>query len=49
MVIGGLIATFLVGLLCLVFGAGFLGFLLLAGSVGSGVYLGVKHPRMLKL
>lgn len=48
MAIGGLVATFLIGLLCLMFGAGFLGFLLLAGSVGGAIYIGVKHPRMLK-
>jgi hypothetical protein len=48
MVIGGLVATFIIGVLCLFLGAGMLGFLLVAGSIGGGIYLGVKHPRMLK-
>lgn len=48
MVIGGLAAMFVIGILCFLFGAGFLGFLLLASSIGGGIYLGVKHPRMLK-
>ena len=43
-----LVAVFAVGLLLFLFGAGFLGFLCVAGSVGTGIYLGVKHPRMLK-
>jgi len=48
MVIGGLVATFLLGILLMFLGAGFVGFLLLAGSIGGGIYLGVKHPNMLR-
>lgn len=48
MVIGALVATFLLGLLCLMFGAGFVGFLLVVGSPALATYLAVKHPRMLK-
>lgn len=44
-----LVAVFAVGLLMFLFGAGFLGFLLVAGSVGSGIYLAVKRPEMLKI
>lgn len=43
-----LVAVFAIGLLLTLFGAGFLGFLCITGAVGSGIYLGVKHPERLK-
>lgn len=44
-----LLAVFAVGLLLVLFGAGFLGFLCLAGSVGYGGYLAVRKPERLRL
>lgn len=43
-----LVAVFALGLLLTLFGAGFLGFLCIAGTVGYGGYLAVKDPAKLK-
>jgi hypothetical protein len=43
-----LVAVFAVGLLLALFGAGFLGFLCIAGSVGYGGYTAVKNPAKLR-
>jgi hypothetical protein len=44
-----LVAVFALGLLLALFGAGFLGFLCIAGSVGGGAYLALKHPERLRI
>lgn len=44
-----LLAVFALGLLFVLFGAGFLAFLCIAGSVGAGTYLAVKRPEKLKI
>lgn len=44
-----LVAVFALGLMLTLFGAGFLGFLCIATSVGYGGYLAVKNPARLKL
>lgn len=44
-----LLAVFTVGLLLTLFGAGFMGFLCIAGSIGTGVYFAVKHPDRLSI
>jgi hypothetical protein len=43
-----LVAVFALGLLLTLFGAGFLGFLCIAGSAGVGGYFAVKNPAKLK-
>lgn len=43
-----LVAVFALGLLLVLLGAGFVGFLCLAGSVGTGAYLAIKNPNALK-
>lgn len=44
-----LLAVFALGCLMALFGAGVLGFLAIVGSAGTGAYLAVKHPHMLKI
>lgn len=44
-----LAAVFFVGLVMALFGAGFLAFLCIAGSVGTGLYLAVKDPSQLRI
>lgn len=44
-----LVAVFALGLLLTLFGAGFLGFLCIAGSVITGGYLAVKSPERLRI
>lgn len=44
-----LLAVFALGCLMALFGAGFLGFLFIAGSAGTGGYLALKHPHMLRI
>lgn len=48
MVLLGLVGVFALGLLFLLFGAGFFGGLFVLGSAGTAIYLGIKNPRMLK-
>lgn len=43
-----LVAVLALGLALALLGAGFLAFLCIAGSIGTGGYLAVKHPNMLK-
>jgi hypothetical protein len=44
-----LVAVFALGLLLTLFGAGFLGFLCIAGSAGVGGYTALKHPERLRI
>lgn len=44
-----LVAVFALGLLLTLFGAGFLGFLALIGSSGTGLYLALKKPERLRI